>query len=374
VALLGLLLLAAACSGADAGAIDIDPTVTPRTVATTAVVLPPTSTAINTPTPDIKTNPDYEEGQRALEAKEFDEAVRIFQRLYQQHPTDEVAQTALATALRARGVDAVNNSNAEPEKLNEANGDFVSGLRVAPEGSDIHDALNWEKEGVELYLQVIRDRQALEEMQAENADLATQMAQVEEIIALFAEAKAEYAHLPGLITSYADTLKLASDLQRDMADLQEARDEKLPYWEQARQYCEQAINVVGSESDAAKPYNGCVDELSALITPPTPTPTPLAVPTTPPDRGGGGGGGGGGGQQLIQIPDVRGSDVGQARGYLQSLGFGVAVSALGGDQTGHLCNGQVSYVHPVHGSWATRGTTVRLFYRDYNLENPPGCQ
>jgi hypothetical protein len=370
VALLGLLLLAAACSGADAGAIDIDPTVTPRTVATTAVVLPPTSTPVNTPTPDIKTDPDYVAGQRALEAEELDEAVRVFQRLYQQYPTNEVVQTALATALRVRGVDAVNNSNAEPEKLDEANGDFVSGLRVAPEGSDIHVALNWEKDGVELYLQAIRDRQVLQEMQAENADLATQMAQVEKIITSLAEAKAEeYDHLPGLISRYAETLKLASDLQRSMADLQEARAEKLPYWEQAQQYCEQAGNVVGSESDAAKPYNGCVDELSALITLPTPTPvSPTPVPQTQPQQP----------QpqqpQYVQIPDVHGADVGQARGYLQNLGFGVAVSALGGDQTGSLCNGQVSYSSPPHGRWVPRGTTVRLFYRDYNLENPWGCQ
>jgi hypothetical protein len=365
VALLGLLLLAAACSGADAGAIDIDPTVTPRTVATTAVVLPPTSTPVNTPTPDIKTNPDYEEGQRALEAEEFDEAVRIFQRLYQQNPNNEAIQIALATALRMRGVDAVNNSDAEPEKLDEANGDFVSGLRVAPEDSEIYVALNWEKEGVELYLQAIRDGQALEEMQAENADLATQMAQVEKIITSLAEAKAEeYDHLPGLISRYAETLKLASDLQRSMADLQEARAEKLPYWEQARQYCEQAGTVVGSED----PYKECVNELSVLITPPTPTPvppTPVPQQQQQPQPQP---------QQYVQIPDVRGSDVGRARGYLQNLGFGVAVSALGGDQTGHLCNGQVSYSSPPHGRWVSRGTTVRLFYRDYNLENPWGCQ
>lgn len=86
------------------------------------------------------------------------------------------------------------------------------------------------------------------------------------------------------------------------------------------------------------------------LVPPTPTPVPPVV-----------------------IPDVHGADVGRARTFLQQKGFRVAVSVLPSDQAGALCNGWVSYSVPQAGSLVKRGSLVRLFYRGFNVQNPPKC-
>jgi tetratricopeptide (TPR) repeat protein len=282
--LLGLLLLATACSSAGAGSSEADPTITPRPDETTSTPLPATSTAMPSRTSAIQDTRDFRLGQQALENEEYEEAVSIFQRIYQNNPDNETAQIALADALRHLGVHTVNTSNAEPQNLDEAISHFGSGLRVAPEDSEVSRSLEWEQTGVQLYLQGIRDRQELDRMQAEDADILAQIEQMEEVLGSFAEAANEYQHLPGLIPGYAEVLGLAAELHLRMADDQEGREKRMPHWEQAQQYCKTARDLFEADSEAAQPYAGCVTEVGLKITPPTPTPvppTPVPQPVRP---------------------------------------------------------------------------------------------
>jgi beta-lactam-binding protein with PASTA domain len=72
----------------------------------------------------------------------------------------------------------------------------------------------------------------------------------------------------------------------------------------------------------------------------------------------------------VEIPDVRGADVGQAQAYLQGFGFAVAITELPPDQARGLCAGVVSYSSPPKGSYVPAGSFVRLFYRSYHQH---GC-
>ncbi len=116
----------------------------------------------------------------------------------------------------------------------------------------------------------------------------------------------------------------------------------------ARDVYQQATELPGIDTSGAQ------KRIAALIPTSAPTPTLPAV-------------------ALIKLPDVHGADVGRARTFLQKRGFRVAVSPLPSDQVGSLCNGWVSYTSPLPGRSYRWGTTVRLFYRGFEMPNPPGC-
>lgn len=377
ILLVGVILLAGACSSGGASSAELYPTVTP--LPGDIVSIPqPTSTTAPVPTPDISESADFLEGMRHLEDDEekgpnFDLAVAAFRRAYQDAPENELVQEKLAEAYLEWGRALINDSEGKPEQLTEAADKFVSGLRFAAEDSDVYNSLQWEQNVVQQFLQGVLDLEELSALRESDVDLEAQQQQAERTRELFAAAYADHPNLPGLRDNYATALLIAAEISEDLGNEQDSRAAALPHWEEAQRLSEQGQEIVLAEGNTKNELNRVARRVDERINPP-PLPTPVPQPTAKPGPGPGPGPGPApGGPQLVQIPDVRGADVGQARAYLQQLGFAVAVSALPAGQDGELCNGWVSYSSPPKGSQMPAGSQVILFYRSTEQPNSPGC-
>jgi hypothetical protein len=361
-----LVPLASGCSSANtASGEESDATVTPIAGRATSTPPPPTSTRAPLPTPDATLSEDFLEGQQQLADENFERAVAAFRRALRSTPNNEQVRTELAETYLAWGRDIVSHSEAKPERLSDAVDKFVSGSRIAVEGSETHESLQWEQGATQLYLQALLDFQGLEGLGAEGASLTAQQEHAGNALSMFADAYEQNPHLPGLRLSYADALIITAGIYEDLGDEQESREAALPHWEGAQSLCKQSQEVAGTENPASE----CVERVANKITPP-PTPTPAPPPT---DSGSTSHDSNSGQQpqtQYVQIPDVRGADVGQAQAYLQGLGFAVAITELPADQARGLCAGVVSYSSPPKGRYVPAGSFVRLFYRSYNQH---GC-
>lgn len=372
IILVGVLLLVTACNSVGSTSAGMDATVTPLPGQMTATTRP-TSTPAPSPTPDVAATEDFLEGMRQLEASNFEQAVAAFRRAYQAAPYNEQVRTELARAYLKWGQALVTASEGKPEQLSEAADKFVSGLGFAPEENEVYTSLQWEQNVVQLFLQGVLDLEELVASRKNDVDLETQQKQAEAVLALFAEAYGIHPALPGLRDKYAAALLITARIVEELGDKQDTRAAAKPYWEKAEELSKQGQEIVFAADDTRKDLVVVAQRVDEKINPPpTPVPQPTARPGSDPGPGPGPGTNPPA-QQLVVIPDVRGADVGQARAYLQQLGFAAAVAPLPAGQDGSLCNGWVSYTSPPKGTSAPLGSQVILFYRSWDQPNPPGC-
>lgn len=340
----------------------------------------PTSTLAPTPTLDIAQLDDYIEGMRQLEQGNFELAVAALRRVHRDAPDNEAAQTALAEAYLQWSQALVANSESDPEQLSAAIDKLVSGLSIAREGSAAHQDLQNALLPLQSFLQGKLDLAKLRELRPDKAELSVQEELANRVLELLGTAFAANPDLPGLRDDYSRALLIAAWIAEARGDAQTARADRLPYWEEGRRLSQRGLEVPPPDSEISNQLAAVEQRLDRSINPP---PTARPQPTSPPSVGTGGSSGGSSGGAPPPpppppppgqvIPGVRGADVGQARAYLQQLGFAVAVSPLPDGQDGDLCNGWVSYTSPPGGTTAPVGSQVILFYRSWDKPNPPGC-
>lgn len=365
--LAGSVLLIAACNGETIP----DATVTPLPTITITIEAEPTSTFAPTPTPDeedIMDNEDVRKFEALLKDEKFEQAVFEIEKLRNIYPDNQAVNALLAKAYHEWGKYLIEKSEGEPEDVSEALYKFSKGLSYAPTDTStytIYESLEWEERNASGYLQGSIDLENLLTRREEGVSLSEQAELADSMLEQFETSWGDHPGFPGLYHAYIKGLNVAALVYIDLGDAQETREEKKSSWEKAKELCQKGKEVAGEDSGTVQSFASCVTRVEKKINPPpTPTPREGTEPTN-------------GGNSLspsnkVQIPDVRGSDVGQAQGYLQGLGFNVVVTALSGD-VDELCNGMVSYSSPQGGSWVSPGTQVRLFYRDHNLPNRPGC-
>jgi tetratricopeptide (TPR) repeat protein len=377
VVLTGTVLLVAACSEQDTAALDA--TVTPLPGTATSEPEVPTSTLAPTPTlgeQDIADEPDIREGRALLEEKQFERAIVAFERFRASHRDNQAVKIYLAEAYYQWGVELVRTSGGDLNEVSDALDRFSEGLSDAPPDSKIYQSLEWEQQSARGYLQGSLELEELRRLRRDGEEPPQeQKGRAISMLQHFEGSWKEHPNFPGLQRAYLEGILETVAVYEDLADAQESRKAKDPFWEEARKLCAQGQEIAAEGSEKAKQFGACMVRVGKK----------MELPTATPSTTGGGGTGTQGGASgrppptspppaNVQIPDVHGADVGQAKGYLESLGFSVAVSPLSPGEATSLCNGWVSYSSPSKGTYAPRGSLVRLFYRDHNQPNPPGCQ
>lgn len=336
-------------------------TVTPLPGEATATAAPPTSTIAPSPSPDpLTSSPDMLEGRRMLDAGEFDQAIAAYQRALAEHRGNETIRDSLGQAYLAWGQAMLSSAEGKTELVNNARSKFTDGLVIAPETSSIHQALQIEQQKAQGYVEGSLAMEELLVLDEQDADLQERLVLAEQALKDFATTFELQPDYQLIAWRYGRTYLLLAKVEETLGDM--SAEEGKAMLERARTHCQAAADLLdaGNDEELTERATRCVNRIAGIL---EPTPTRTRV-TTPPSTNN---------PQLVIVPDVRGSDVGLARSWLEGQGFQIAVTPLPSEQVGDLCNGWVSYTEPGKGSMVRPGSMIRLYYRGFDTPNPPGC-
>lgn len=327
------------CAGGQAGA-GPEPTITPLNNASAPAQTPAMQAQ------DAQT--DISAAQQAISQEKFTEAVKLLRHAASVDSGAPV-QPLLAETYLGWGRSLLAASAAGPLSVDMARERFVDGLAMSIDDGQTSQDLKAEIELAERYTALAQAIAQLKQQIADKQGAAAQASAAALLIQLdqVKQQMGSYPPLPELI--YDGYLTVGDTLQAG-GDLQEAQN--------AYQH---ALGSGKKDTSLAVARLASVQQAQATPTAP-PTPRATAKPATPKPA-------------LVEVPDVRGSDPGQAETFLKNRGFSVTLTQITDEaQVRGLCKQQVSYTSPKGGAKVAKGTLVRVFYRGFDsFRSPPEC-
>lgn len=302
----------------------------------------------NLPTPTaVKVDllPDVIEASKQLDQNKYEASVRLLTRSAAFYPEEEAISDMLAQAQMDWGKALISNAENPLIGYAQAIDHFSSGLAVV-DSDDLRTQLEDEITVSKSYLWINTTTQALNQA-IESGEVSS---------ALLEQSRTMVDEVDRLVSARQGDMKIAA--LSSEALIASGRvlllNDNLDSAQQAAQLCTRAVDLAG-ESKAART---CIDAAKKQ-TEPTPTPRPAnTAPTVP----------------KLEIPDIRGADVGRARDYLRNnIGFTgpILVSEVTDpSQIAGVCRQGVLYTSPGKGSRIPANAQIIIFYR--GSTNAPG--